>query len=174
MTKNGELTVNTLGAFADELSFAMDKAVSAATGLRGEASAALTALLNSPGLSIKQLSRHLDMASPSAVQLVSRLEADRLLTRRPGPDARTRALVLTAAGRRTATRVLQARRAVISRRLDELSGRQRSELHGVLITLLGSLRGLDVDLDHLCRRCDESVCAPEVCPVDATSGIGTP
>ena len=174
MTTNGELTVSTLGAFADELSFAMDRAVAAATGLRGEASAALTALLNSPRLSVKQLARFLGMASPSAVQLVSRLEADGLLARRPGPDARTRALVLTAAGRRAATRVLQARGEVISQRIDELSGRQRSELHGVLITLLGSLRRLDVDLDHLCRRCDESVCTPEVCPVEETSSVGTP
>ena len=173
MTTSGDLTVSALGAFADELSFAMDKAVAGATGLRGEASAALTALLNSPRLSVKQLARFLGMASPSAVQLVSRLEADGLLARRPGPDARTRALVLTAAGRRAATRVLQARREVISRRLDQLSASQRSELHGVLIGLLGSLRGLDVDLDHLCRRCDESVCTPAVCPVEPESGIGT-
>ena len=93
MTKKSELTVSTLGAFADELSFAMDRAVAGATGLRGEASAALTALLNSPRLSVKQLARFLGIASPSAVQLVSRLESDGLLARRPGPDDRSRALL---------------------------------------------------------------------------------
>ena len=72
-------------------------------------------------------------------------------TRCPDP-----AIVLTASGRRTATQVLAARREQAALRLDQLSRQQQHELHAVLSSVLASMRGLDVDLDHLCRRCDES------------------
>lgn len=159
------LTASLLGAVADELSSAMDRAVQAETGLRGENSAALTVLLHTPGLTIKELARYLGMSSPSAVELVSKLEAQGLVARKRGNDARSRSLVLTKAGRRCATAVLAARDGVVRDRLRTLSGRQRQEVYGAVIRILGALRQVDVDLDYLCRRCDESVCTTSICPV---------
>jgi DNA-binding MarR family transcriptional regulator len=154
-----------VGAVADELSGAMDAAVFAETGLRGEGAAAITALYNTPGLSVKELARFLGMRSPSAVQLVDRLESSGLMQRRPGPDARTRSLGLTASGRRKALQVFAARKDIVAARLKSLSSEQRDALTSALTTMLASMRSLAVDLDHLCRRCDESVCRPALCPV---------
>jgi len=159
------LTASLVGAVADELSYAMDRAVEKATGMRGEASAALTALLNTPGLSVKELARFLGMASPSAVELITRLESRGLVIRREGPDARTRSLALTASGRRAAAGVLRARDDVLQRRLGQLSARQRTHLRDVAVSLLSTAHQHDVDLDHLCRRCDESQCTDLVCPI---------
>lgn len=170
MSDDHDFTLTMFGAVADEVSSAMESAVERATGLRGEAAAALTALLNTPRLSVKDLARFLDMRSPSAVQLVARLESEGLVERRPGQDARTRALILTASGRRRATRVLDARRVAVEQHVGGLSQRQRERLQDVLATVLGSLRASEIDLDHLCRRCDESACTAGRCPV----GHGAP
>jgi DNA-binding MarR family transcriptional regulator len=153
------------GALADALSEAMEAAVYEATGLRGESAAALTAVRHTAGLSVKELARFLGIRSPSAVELITRLEMLRLMARQPGSDGRTRSLVLTDRGRRVAIEVLAARRQVTADRLDQLTQRQQQALHGVLADLLGSYRSADVDLDHMCRRCDESVCTPPRCPV---------
>jgi DNA-binding MarR family transcriptional regulator len=160
------------GAVADELSEAMDREVRAASGLRGESAAALTAVLHTPDLSVKELARFLGMASPSAVELLGRLEEARLVRRRSGPDARTRRVELTASGRRLALDVLAARRRVVAARLGALTDVQQRSLGDALATLLGSMGEQDVDLDHLCRRCDESVCTPDVCPVEYGTPLG--
>ena len=166
------LTETMLGAVADALSGAMDAAVYDVTGLRGESAAALTAVHHTAGLSVKELARFLDMRSPSAVELIARLERLGLMARQPGSDGRTRSLVLTDRGRRMAVEVLAARRQVTADRLDQLTQRQQQAMQGVLASLLGSYRGADVDLDHLCRRCDESVCTPPRCPVGHATKVG--
>jgi DNA-binding MarR family transcriptional regulator len=161
-----------LGAVADELSGAMDAEVFAQTGLRGEGAAALTALYSTSGLSVKELARFLGMRSPSAVQLVDRLETSGLMRRCPGPDARTKSLELTAAGRRTALHVLQAREVVVTARLKGLPPDRLEVLNTALTTMLASLHALAVDLDHVCRRCDESLCTTRRCPVTNGAGSG--
>jgi DNA-binding MarR family transcriptional regulator len=160
------------GAVADSLSDAMDAAVCQATGQRGEAAAALTAVHNTAGLSVKELARFLGMRSPSAVELIGRLEEMGLMRRRPGSDGRTRSLELTAAGNRAARNVLAARRHVIAERLDQLTKRDQQVLGGVLMSLLAGSQSLDLDLDHLCRRCDESVCTSHRCPVSHGARTG--
>ena len=166
------LTETMFGAVADSLAGAMESAVYEATGLRGEAPAAVTAVHHTQGLSVKDLARFLGMRSPSAVELIGRLEQMGLMRRRPGPDGRTRSLGLTADGRRVARDILAARREVIARRLDQLTNVQQQSLHGVLASLLASSQALDLDLDHLCRRCDESVCTPRRCPVGHEAKTG--
>ncbi|HEX5018685.1 MAG TPA: MarR family winged helix-turn-helix transcriptional regulator [Actinomycetes bacterium] len=163
--RGAALTASLLGAVADELASAMDHAVQADTGLRGESSAALTVLLHTPGLTIKELARHLGMRSPSAVELVGRLEAQGLVVRKPGSDARSRSLVLSSAGRRRAQAVLAARDRVARNWLRALSPRQQRDVRGALMRILEELRTDDVDPDHLCRRCNESVCTLSICPV---------
>jgi DNA-binding MarR family transcriptional regulator len=154
------------GAVADWLSEAMDAAVHEATGLRGEGAAALTAVHHNSGLSVKELARFLRMRSPSAVELIDRLVVMGLMKRRPGADGRTRALELTSRGGRVADAVLSARRQVVAARLEQLDKQQRQTLHDTLASLLSGSHQLDIDLDHLCRRCDESVCTPARCPVE--------
>ena len=113
MTATGStsaLTETMFGAVADSLSGAMEVAVYEATGLRGEATAALTAVHHTDGLSVKDLARFLDVRSPSAVELIGRLERLGLMRRLPGADGRTRSLEVTAKGRRVAGDVLSARR----------------------------------------------------------------
>ena len=95
-------------AVADSLSGAMEVAVYEATGLRGEATAALTAVHHTDGLSVKDLARFLDVRSPSAVELIGRLERLGLMRRLPGADGR--------AGRSRSLRRDVASRAMSSRR----------------------------------------------------------
>lgn len=161
-----EFTGNVLGALADELCRQMDRSVFDRVGIKGESSATLTALLHSPGLSIKDLARFLGISSPSAVQLITGLELSGLIQRRPGPDARTRSLVLTPAGRRAARAVLTTRGDVTKSVLASVSAAERPPLTAAIVVMLETLTRGGADPDHLCRRCDESVCLAEACPVE--------
>ena len=144
--------------------------VEAEAGHGGGAAGALVHLHAWPGESVERLRRVLGISQPATVRTVNRLVADGLLERRPGPDRRTAALVLTAAGRAAAERVLDARAAALEQLLEPLDADERARLLPLLERLAGSLAEDRGGAVRVCRLCDRGACygtAP--CPLDHTA-----
>ena len=150
---------NRLGALALVVS---DRTSAVLTGLAGHstsAAAALSALnhfLDAP--SIELLRQVLGLTHSATVRLVDRLEEDGYVRRRPGPDARTASVVLTAAGRRVAARLSAARLEVLSGLVAELGSEERSALDDILGRLLVSLMRQPGATRWTCRLCDTDAC----------------
>ena len=108
-------------------------------GLSGAKFAALKALSDAAeSLPLSQLAERLSCVKSNITQLVDRLEADGLVTRKPDPrDRRTKLAVLTAAGRKAvkegARMVESAEREVLSR-LTRDEAQQLSSLLGKIGT----------------------------------------
>jgi MarR family transcriptional regulator, negative regulator of the multidrug operon emrRAB len=138
-------------------------------GHGGGAAGALVHLHAWPGESVEGLRRVLGISQPATVRTVNRLVADGVLERRPGPDRRTAALVLTDAGRAAAERVLDARGAALRDFLAPLDEDERAQLLPLLERLVASLAHGRVGAVRACRLCDRGACygtAP--CPLQHT------
>jgi hypothetical protein len=102
------------------------------------------------------------------VRLVDVLERDGLVSRRPGADARVRAVTLTAKGRRAARAAVIARHAVLEEVFAPLDAGERAALARIVDKLLiGLVRGPRPDA-AMCRLCDTEACGArrdEPCPV---------
>jgi DNA-binding MarR family transcriptional regulator len=136
-------------------------------GLRLRAGSVVVGLVLAPGETVRFFVPILGLTQSGTVRLIDRLVDDGLVRRAPGRDGRTVALDLTAAGRRAAARVAQARAETIA---DALAGLDRDELAALERTLEKVLARFPVNRDdarHLCRLCDIDVC--EGCPVDAAA-----
>lgn len=164
---------NVLGAFAlgvvDELEAATERA----------ALLALSELLE--GRSVDDLRRAVGLSHSGGVRVVDRLTAEGLVERRRGPDGRSVALFLTAAGRRRAAQVRSARMATLQDLLGVLDGREQEALTGMLEKLVGAVvaRRLETRAagagpagGWLCRLCDPVACErPEGrCPAFNAAG----
>jgi len=150
---------NVLGALALLLADQLSAAVATAAGGSGSAAAALAALhgfLDRPTLD--KLRQVLGLTPSGAVRLVDRLAEAGLVTRGPGADLRSRAVILTPAGRRAAVRVASARAAVLDRALADLTANQRRTLEGLLGKVMaGMVREKDGGA-WICRLCDLDAC----------------
>jgi MarR family transcriptional regulator, negative regulator of the multidrug operon emrRAB len=138
-------------------------------GHGGGAAGALVHLHAWPGESVESLRRVLGISQPATVRTVNRLVADGLLERRAGPDRRTVALVLTAAGEAAAERVLAARTEALRDFLAPLDERERAQLLPLLERLAGALADDRAGAVRVCRLCDRDACygtAP--CPMQHT------
>ena len=160
--------VNLLGAAALGLSDAVGERVSAAAGLDAVAATALVAMLDfTPAGSVTRLSQVTGLTHSGAVRLVDRLVRAGYVDRWPGPDARSRAISLTASGRGVAQRARRARRASIEQVIAELGDSQReslAEFAADLVDRLATLRlqararGRPPEGGALCRLCDFRAC----------------
>src|SRR5438445_12307638 len=102
---------NVVGTFATDLGSAIGAAVERAAGQSGGLAAALTYLLQEPGIGVDQLRTALELSQPATVRLVNQLVDAGLVRRNPhGQDGRRVRLTLTAAGR-ARTRQLRVARA---------------------------------------------------------------
>src|SRR5579863_7385539 len=121
--------VNLLGAVATGMTDAMQDAICADTELDLASATALIALLDfAPRGSVQILSRVIGLTHSGTVRLVDRLETAGYLARRPGRDARSRSLTLTATGATLARRARRARERAISRQIEHLSKVERTIL----------------------------------------------
>lgn len=147
----------------------MSAAVSEAAGRGGQAPAALVALHEfSNGRPIEQVRSVLGLTHSATVRLVDALEADGLVVRRPSADdRRSIAVTLTAAGRRRADRIAQARREAVEAglaALDHDDQRALTRLMERLVSDTTALRlrerqeGTDPAHGWLCRLCDFDAC----------------
>lgn len=161
MPHDGEAAraANVLGALALVLADLTRTAVTQAAGQSLSGSAALSALdqfLDRP--TIDDLRRVLGMTPSGAVRLVDRLVLDGLVTRRPGADARSRSVALTAKGRRAARRVAAARSSVLADLLARLPDEQQAAVGSLADALLTAVvDGKDAG-PWTCRLCDLTAC----------------
>ncbi|MEV4201902.1 MarR family winged helix-turn-helix transcriptional regulator [Micromonospora globbae] len=156
---------NLLGALALLVGSRMRAAVTGPAGAGGALAEALVVLKDQPGVTAEWLRQVLGLTQPGAAHLVRRLREQGWLERRPGPDARSRALHLTPAGVAAARDVLRAREEVLADLLAPLDAEQREQLAGIARTLLRHEVTDRRSLAYLCRLCDRAHCP--ACPVHA-------
>jgi DNA-binding MarR family transcriptional regulator len=144
------------------LSVAVGDAVAA-----GSREAALVALDGHPARTVGQLSRALGRSHSATVRLVDGLERDGLVTRRPGPDARSIVLELTDDGAARARQVRADRARVLDGLVDALSAAEVAALEPLFERLLAA-SAVDADSRwRICRLCEEPRCERgHRCPVD--------
>jgi DNA-binding MarR family transcriptional regulator len=161
-------TANVLGALALLVGDRMEDAVAGASGHSVTAATALSALyhfLDRP--SIDQLHRVLGLSSSGTVRLVDRLEADGLVVRGAGSDARSTTVSLTEAGREAAAAVASARSAVLSGMLDLVPPADRAALADIGARMLAAVMLGPGPPPWVCRLCDTISCghADGGCPI---------
>jgi DNA-binding MarR family transcriptional regulator len=148
-----------------------DRTADAVGGAAGQSASAATALsalhqfLDDPP--VDRLRQVLGLTPSGTVRLVDRLEEVELVTRGPGTDGRSVSVRLTAAGRRAAKRVAEARGAILDDALSSLDAAEREQLDGLLARVLaGLIRGPGASR-WMCRLCDMSACGRDEgrCPV---------
>lgn len=168
MAPSSAATANRLGALSLVLADRAADAVAQASGHVDSTAAALSALhqfLEEP--SIELLRQVLGLTHSGTVRLVDRLERGGLVRRRPGPDARSTAIALTAAGRKTATRVTSARAGVLAAAVGALSDDDRAHLDRIMGQMLVSMKRGYGATRWICRMCDTGACGLErgECPL---------
>jgi DNA-binding MarR family transcriptional regulator len=161
-------TGNMLGALSLAVTDRTSEAVGGAAGQSETAAVALSALhhfLEDP--SVDLLRQVLGLTASGTVRLVDRLQDAGYVTRRPGRDARSVSVRLTASGRRAAERVAAARAEVLEKALSGLAPGERRVLDEVVSrVLVGQIRGPGATR-WMCRLCDTTACGREEgrCPV---------
>lgn len=158
---------NLLGALALIVTDTTAAAVAGASGQASTAAAALSALyqfLDRPTLDA--LRRVLGLTPSGAVRLVDRLAGEGLVTRGPGADGRSRAVILTADGRRVAKQIAAARSATLRHALADLSAAERDTLHSLLGRIMAAYVRDKQGGAWICRLCDVAACgrAQGACP----------
>ncbi len=156
---------NLLGALVTLLHDEVETATAAAAAHGAAIPAALVTVRGEPGLSIDALRRILGLSHSGAVRLLDRLEEDGTVARKAGPDGRTVALQLTAAGRRQADQVQGARQQAMQRALGVLTPTEQVRLLRLVEKLLAGLTRDQPHCDHICRLCDLAACPEARCPV---------
>ncbi len=167
---------NLLGALAVAVVDRLHEARADDDGRGLTATAALNHIRMRPGQNIDFLARLLQISHPATVRMVNRLEAEGLIKRQPDEeDARSRALVLTAAGQRAALAAAGKRLEILNQMLAPLTAAERRQLEPVIEKLLGGLTSDRWDARHICRLCDIPTCETPTCPIDqAISQPGLP
>jgi DNA-binding MarR family transcriptional regulator len=173
--------VNIVGALTLALSDRVRDATETAAGRSATAPHALVALHEFLGhRTMDELRRAIGLTPSGAVRLVDRLVEGGYVERRPGPDGRSVALVLTSRGTRAARRVLAARSDALDSLLLGLSAAERTSLTNITEKLLGAItrqrladreEGHDPQGGWLCRLCDFDACGRDegMCPTAATA-----
>jgi DNA-binding MarR family transcriptional regulator len=159
---------NLLGALSLAIGDRTSDALGSASGQSDSAAIALSALdqfLDEP--TVDRLRQVLGLTPSGTVRLVDRLAAAGYVERRPGPDARSVSVRLTAAGRRAAKRVTTARAELLGEALQILDPSEREQLDALLARVLpGLIRGPGATR-WMCRLCDMTACGRDAgrCPV---------
>lgn len=157
---------NLVGALALAVTDRTSAAMAAAGGVSESAATALLALhhfLERPSVDV--LRQVLGLTSSGTVRLVDSLVKAGYARRRPGADARSTAVTLTASGRAAAKRIATARAEVLGQVLAPLSEQERAVLEGVIGKVLVGLMRPPGATRWNCRQCDTGACRSGGCPV---------
>ena len=136
-----------------------------AAGISASGAAALVVLSASPRLAVTELGRRVGLSQSAAARMVDSLQSGQLVTRRPGVG-REVGVVLTAAGRKAAGRLLAARAEALIGLLGALDPAEQEVLAELLAKLLTRIYGQVGRAELMCRLCDRAGCTDNaVCPV---------
>jgi DNA-binding MarR family transcriptional regulator len=172
LTTSFDAGANRLGALSLRIADLIDAAVRSPGERSPSAATALSAMatfLQSP--SIDQLSRVLGLSSSATVRVVDGLVAEGAAVRTSTADGRVSEVRLTAAGRRRATEIVDARAGVLVDALASLTPEERASFDAAVDKILvGLIRGRTTSgARWMCRLCDTQVCGAEApgrpCPV---------
>lgn len=168
MSVRDQRAANVLGASALALTDAILGGLEEEAGIASGEAAALVSIATRDGGSIADLREALALSHPGTVRLVDRLEAAGLAERRPGPDGRRVALVLTAPGRAAHDRLLAARDRALEVALEPLEASERDVLLPLLEKLLVGMSPAHRGRSYrICRLCHVSPCRTGLgCPTD--------
>lgn len=131
--------------------------------------AALVTIGYHTGISVGALAPIIGFTQSAAVRSVDRLVAHGFVARERGADKRQVKLSLTPDGTALRARILAARRKIVEKAVAPLDARQQTGLATVVERMLTALTEDRATADHLCRLCDETVCTPATCPVEAAA-----
>jgi len=163
---------NVLGALALVVTDQSAAAMVAGNELSESAASAISALsefLDHPTLD--ELRKVVGLTPSGVVRLVDRLAAAGLISRGPGADGRSRAIVLTERGEAVAAELKTARLAALQGMLAGLTATEQQILH----TLMGRVMGTIVEQKSggawICRQCDLGACqrAAGRCPAQVAA-----
>lgn len=168
------LLANLLGAVGVAVKDRIDESLSEATGLSGEAPAAVLTVGTRPGRPIKDLCRSLDLSHSGTVRLVDRLEGRGWVARERSADGREVRLRLTETGEEMFEKLLAARRAALEKLLEPVSANDRGSLRRALAELLAGLVSDRDDAWHICRLCEHRACRGVDCPVGSAADAAEP
>lgn len=165
---DGRKVGNLVGALALALADRTGAAMADAGRVSESAATALSALhhfLDRPTVDL--LRQVLGLTSSGTVRLVDSLVRAGYVRRRPGPDARSTAITLTASGRAAAKRVAAAREQVLADALAPLDDAERAVLSAAIGKILVGLMRPPGATRWNCRQCDTATCrgTDEGCPV---------
>lgn len=161
-------SANLVGALALAVTDRTSAAMAEAGGVSESAATALLALhhfLERPSIDV--LRQVLGLTSSGTVRLVDSLARSGYVRRKPGADARSTAVTLTASGRAAAKRIAAARAEVLGGVLAPLSDEERATLESVVGKILVGLMRPPGATRWNCRQCDTGLCrgGPDGCPV---------
>lgn len=155
------------------LSLAVTDGVTGGPDLHPSARAVLVSVHAHPGRPVSWLRDLLGLTTSGATRLLDQLEAQGLVERQPGADARTKAVALTDAGTALALDLLDARERAIEAVLAPLDGGDRRLLEGLLERLVSDLTDDALAGERACRMCDRGACRTGgPCPLDHTVTTG--
>jgi DNA-binding MarR family transcriptional regulator len=157
---------NLMGALSVVISDRVNEKAETLIGMGGEAPAAVVQIGTLPGLTITSLGSALGLTHSATVRVVAKLEAEKLVKKARGEDAREVRVTLTTAGERSMKKILSARESVLSKLLSTLPMEARTQLDGLLTSLLRTVAGDEEEANRICRMCDENCCrGGPGCPV---------
>jgi DNA-binding MarR family transcriptional regulator len=157
-------TENLVGALALALSDRLYDVLASSSGLRVPDAAVLNVVGQFPGGTIESVRAVLGITHGGVVRIVDRLAVAGLIERRPGPDARSLSLHLTAAGTALWQAQTLARAAWLADLVRRMPNDVRPHVEPVVSALLTALTPNDEVAETTCRLCDESVCPQRRCP----------
>jgi MarR family transcriptional regulator, negative regulator of the multidrug operon emrRAB len=158
-------TANLLGTLGLAIHDGQAEALSKASGLTPVSAAALHAVGQEPGISIRATSVRLGLTHAGTVRVIDRLCDANLVERQGGPDGRTLALHLTRPGRAAWKRQLVARASWLNQCFDQAPPHLQTQAAAVFDYLLRALTTDEDQSERLCRLCDEESCPQDICPV---------
>jgi DNA-binding MarR family transcriptional regulator len=159
---------NVLGALVIALGDRLGGAVTGSSGLARNDAIALSALHHFlDGPRIDRLADVLGLTSSGTVRLVDRLEEAGFVRRSAGEDSRATTVTLTAAGRRRARSISDARAAAIEGALAVLDPEQRRTFTALAGRVAAGLVTPERIHPWICRLCDTEGCGRPrgQCPV---------
>jgi DNA-binding MarR family transcriptional regulator len=157
---------NLVGALASVVTDRVSAKAETLIGMGGEAPAAIVQIGTIPGLTITQLGTSLGLTHSATVRVVAKLEAEKLVKKARGEDAREVRVTLSASGERAMKKILGARESVLSSLLSTLTVEARQQFDGLLTSLLRTVAKDEDEATRICRMCDENCCrGGPGCPV---------
>jgi DNA-binding MarR family transcriptional regulator len=165
MSSPRDRVANLLGALSLHVADEIRRAVTLASGSSGVLADSIVVIRDHPGVTADWLGRALGLSQPGTVHLVRRLHDDELVDKRPGRDARSYALHLTASGDEVADRILTARRDAVLPLVQQMTRDEQQQLATIAAAVLTHTAPDDLHLAHVCRLCDRPTCSR--CPAHA-------